>query len=92
MTREPLPGWRDDGLLHTHVVLGDDETSGLYAWPDGAWMSYVRGKLAGEGVSGGPNALISAQLAAEDIARARATDIVTALGGTVTWPAEEPTP
>ena len=77
--REPLPG--------THVTVhGRGELRGggvsLHAWPDGVWQARTNGPRPARV---GADDLPSAQLAAEDAARAMVADMAAALGGSVTW-------
>lgn len=78
--REPLPNW--------HVTVhgrGEFRGGGVFlnAWPDGVWQARVNGPRPARV---GAGSRLSAQLAAEDAARAMVTGMVKALGGSVTWP------
>lgn len=93
--REPLPGWgisytkfaeMDAGILHLSVDTQEPnkhlpkESQRAARW----WIEY-------EGSwSEAWSTLGSAQLAAEDAARALVADMAAALGGTVAWPTEAP--
>jgi hypothetical protein len=80
--REPLPGWMRMPDGHGKVCIG---CVTLSAWPSGYWRT--RGQWPDAKRSPTPD-LRSAQLAAEDAARAIVSDMAAALGGSVTWPTE----
>ncbi len=79
MSREPLPGWRDEygrwrNELGKMAIVADAE---------GEWYVECDGVYGCVG-----NSTVRAQLAAEDAARAMVADMATALGGSVTWATE----
>ena len=85
--RKPLPGWMRAG---GYFILGTVKAGTIAYACNGAEPGYTGRMTLGVGENRvWADDLRSAQLAAEDAARALAADIVAALGGTVAWPESE---
>ena len=80
--REPLPGWT--GPVYGRVDLKRSCVN-IYAWYDGEWQVRIDNRWRCDRLA---DDLPSAQLAAEDAARAMVADMAAALGGRVTWAKE----
>lgn len=80
--RAPLAGWVEIAFPRENFVQLESSPLGLLAWDSGVWRAKVLTRDGGAGVA--PTRR-TAQLAAEDTARAMVADMAAALGGRVTW-------